>query len=80
MAEQFKPKLRMEESLDINSAIRGMVKRVIQDEKHFPYRNCINCRYFTENTSYCKKWDARPPARVICFGCDSHDDVNEIPF
>jgi len=34
-------------------------------------KTCITCSEFTEETEICKKFKARPPARVIAFGCSS---------
>lgn len=47
------------------------------------FRTCINCTFWGENSSIkeevCTKYDnKRPPAKVIAYGCPSHED--EIPF
>jgi hypothetical protein len=46
-------------------------------------RNCTNCRHFDMSLptlETCNKYKRRPPATVIVDGCDSHDDVYDIPF
>lgn len=42
--------------------------------------SCISCLAFNEASEWCKTYGARPPARVIAFGCESYDDEDEIPF
>ena len=39
---------------------------------------CITCDYFKETEELCKRYDVRPPARVIALGCSSYEP--EIPF
>lgn len=41
-------------------------------------RTCLNCQYFDEKFEMCRGYNARPPARVIAFGCDKFEDA--IPF
>lgn len=44
-------------------------------------KSCITCDWFEESSETCKKANARPPARVIAFGCESYDNVqDDIPF
>ena len=40
--------------------------------------NCVDCLHFDEKNETCTKWNARPPARVIAFGCDNFEE--DIPF
>lgn len=41
-------------------------------------RTCVTCDFFDEDTEQCRKWNARPPAKVIAYGCDQY--LEEIPF
>jgi hypothetical protein len=44
-------------------------------------QSCINCNHFNEATEICRgvtPFTARPPARIIAYGCPSHSA--EIPF
>lgn len=44
-------------------------------------RSCINCRHFREQQEICTgipPHTARPPARVIAYGCDMHSA--EVPY
>lgn len=41
--------------------------------------SCISCENFDESKELCKKFNARPPARIIALSCDSYID-NDIPF
>jgi hypothetical protein len=48
------------------------------------FRSCLNCEHWTGETpqyeppEHCRKFRARPPARIIVTGCDEHSD--NIPF
>lgn len=42
--------------------------------------SCISCTHFDETNEICKKANARPPARIIAFGCNLYDDFDDIPF
>lgn len=77
MIDRFKPTLREEYRYDIEGSLINLLRRILVNQ--YPYRNCLNCIYFTESLEYCKHWKAKPPARVIAYGCQSHEDVN-IPF
>ncbi len=78
MTNHSKPTLRDIERVDLQGSLINLVKRIITEQ--YPYRNCLNCIYFTEVSEQCKVWNAKPPARVICYGCDKHTDIEEIPF
>lgn len=42
---------------------------------------CITCLNFRENHGeICAKFNARPPARVIAYGCKDYFAPDEIPF
>lgn len=44
-------------------------------------KSCITCDNFEEETETCKKFNARPPARIIAIGCGDYENINEdIPF
>lgn len=43
------------------------------------YKSCLNCENFNEEKEICKKYNQRPPARVIAYACKDWDDL-EIPF
>lgn len=42
--------------------------------------SCISCEWFDEKAEICNGWKARPPARVIAFGCEQYKDNDDIPF
>lgn len=48
------------------------------NEKHLT--TCIKCFHFNESAEICKLANARPPARIIAFGCDSYEKEDEIPY
>ncbi len=70
-----KPKLRNNVTIDLQSLL---YKIFYYDE--YPFQNCLSCSHFTENTMFCKRWNARPPAKTIVYGCDEYDDIGVIPF
>lgn len=41
-------------------------------------KSCLTCDHFNEPGEICRLYQARPPARIIAFGCPSY--VDEIPF
>jgi len=44
-------------------------------------QSCINCNHFKEAEEICTgvtPFNARPPARIIAYGCPSHS--SEIPY
>lgn len=43
-------------------------------------QSCMNCNHFDEDKSYCRKYQANPPPRVIAYACPGYDDVDDIPF
>lgn len=45
-------------------------------------RCCPNCFFFNKQLELCgcKNVNARPPARIIAFGCDEYMGTEEIPF
>ena len=50
-------------------------------QAHGFMRSCISCDHFEESPERCKKANARPPARIIAFGCEQYSDLEDcIPF
>jgi hypothetical protein len=43
-------------------------------------KTCITCASFRESDEQCTKFKARPPARVIAYGCKDYFNEEEIPF
>ena len=42
------------------------------------FKNCCTCSKFVEVMELCEEFNARPPARVIAYGCVKHSHT--IPF
>lgn len=40
--------------------------------------NCTTCDHFDQRDDTCKKYNVRPPARVIVEGCADHEE--KLPF
>lgn len=72
------PKLRRDAYYDIQAIISGSLRDIA--EKHHIYQCCLNCINFREQTELCGLANARPPARVICFGCPQWENKEGIPF
>jgi uncharacterized protein YbaR (Trm112 family) len=44
-------------------------------------KNCLKCIHFDEQKETCKEFNAKPPARIICHGCEKYFNIDdEIPF
>lgn len=74
-------KLRDIGSIELNNKIKQAVNDVITkaDYRDIPFQTCIMCKNFNEN-EICAKYNVRPPARIIVFGCQLFDDGQDIPF
>lgn len=75
----IKPRLRNDVEIDLGYLIKHAVFRAIEDQRH-PFKNCINCTKFDQKNEICNQYKARPPARVIAYGCPEHVDMYEVPF
>lgn len=68
----------------VNCELTSMIRNAINIATMLPeevVKSCITCDWFEESSELCKKANARPPARVIAFGCESYDNVqDDIPF
>lgn len=73
----IKPQIRDCVSYAAHTAIELLLQGT---DQRGAMKSCINCHKFDEATEMCQMFKARPPARVIAFGCDRHDDIDEIPF
>ena len=74
------PKLRKEAAIDLQCAVTGAIWSQFLRNDIFPFQSCMSCKNFTEATELCKLANARPPAKVIAFGCSSYEDKMEVPF
>jgi hypothetical protein len=45
----------------------------------FPYRNCLNCSYWSFADDLCGKFKAKPPTEVLVYSCEAYEEI-EIPF
>ncbi len=76
------PKLRNAIFIEILSVSKEAITKTIENNSKFdfPFKNCINCCHFREADEQCLHWHSRPPARVICYGCENHTDLNSVPY
>lgn len=62
---------RLEDARDaIAHSLAGAVERSVV--------TCCSCDHFNQASEICGKYNMRPPAKVIAFGCPAYE--NEIPF
>jgi len=71
-----KPILRQEAWLELQSALT----KILNNPHSIPYQNCLNCKYWNYGQELCNKFNARPPADVICYSCEHYEDNDDIPF
>lgn len=67
--------------LSREEAVKGIAEHIggiIREHLDQCTKTCINCEHFSEDHEICNRWNARPPARVIAFGCEAYTD--KIPF
>ncbi len=76
----IKPSLRYETILELKASMNNALTRALENEHHYPYRNCLSCSHFTEAKELCNYWQAKPPVRVLVYGCEKHNDISDIPF
>ena len=67
-----------ERSNDRDAAVIAVVEqfgRRLRAELELNRRTCLDCFNFQESTETCLLAGARPPARVLAFGCPQYDNV-----
>lgn len=69
-----KPRIRTDAIIDLQSALEKVAAETGL------LRTCVTCDNFLEGQELCRLANARPPARVIAYGCNSYYSKNEIPF
>lgn len=76
------PQIRKEASLEFHNMLVQAAFTTLEKnaDKYFPFQSCINCKNFNEPDELCILFKARPPAKVIVFGCSSYDDIGDVPF
>lgn len=78
-SDPIRPKLRDNPSYDLAHYIHQWL--MSEAASGFaPTQSCISCVAFDEPTEVCRKFNARPPARVIALSCPDYFDTNQIPF
>lgn len=74
---QTKPEFRANLPLTMESLNAALEKT---GWKHGVWKSCLSCDHFNEGLEQCTLYKARPPARVIAFGCPSYSDDMDVPF
>lgn len=62
----------------IVAKIVGDLRAAVKEELDRSTKTCLNCLHFDEPNELCKRFNARPPARIIATSCKEHED--DIPF
>lgn len=68
---------------DANRTLSELLKcaiRLANAKPELVIKNCISCNFWNEQKEICNKYQQKPPARVIAFGCPDYLDMDEIPF
>ena len=71
--------------IEIRAKLAQLLVEVIKDvtPNNMLFQSCIVCEHFGEN-EICAKYNVRPPARIIVFGCKNFEESShiddEIPF
>lgn len=71
--------------IEIRAKLAQLLVEVIKDvtPNNMLFQSCIVCEHFGEN-EICAKYNVRPPARIIVFGCKNFEESShiddDIPF
>lgn len=65
------PTLTKEQQAGLELLLHRTIQLICQ--KNGFSKTCLTCQQFNEGTEICAKWNARPPAKVIVAGCESHE-------
>lgn len=71
----------VDDSVSREQAVNDIAKelgRVMRNHLDECTKCCPNCLHWQERAELCNLVNARPPARIIAFGCELYDD--RIPF
>lgn len=68
----------MTPSQKFKEGMRELIQEVM--EEHDLWKTCLNCKFFNEAQELCARCvpPARPPARVITFGCEAFEEIDRV--
>lgn len=76
-SNEIRPTLREDKVYELRNHLADWLKAYGEELQ----RTCLTCTYFQESTEGCGRYNnARPPARVIAYGCKDYFSPDEIPF
>ncbi len=70
----MKPKIRHETKSSIHLALENAFQNI------YIYQCCLNCENFVEKSELCLLAKARPPVRILTYGCEQWAERDQIPF
>lgn len=74
-------KLRALTLIGIGREFEAVMRRYVGKDENGLTPSCLSCEYFKESTEECNAANgAKPPARIIAFGCNMYKDKDDIPF
>lgn len=76
MSSDIQPKLRP----DFSYTWAMAMAKALEQAPGQVLRTCLTCCAFDEPQEQCRKYRARPPARVIAYGCKDYFSEEELPF
>jgi hypothetical protein len=75
------PKTNLRTAADKQATIKAVAEYLtpmIEQALRAATKTCMTCDHFRQVDEICQKYNMRPPAKVIAFGCPAYED--EIPF
>lgn len=76
-SNEIRPTLRPDKVYEMRNHLADWLKAYGEELQ----RTCMTCQHFQESAEACRLFGgARPPARVIAYGCKDYFSPDEIPF
>lgn len=65
--------------IELAAKLSQLIENTIKDvsPNNMLFQSCIVCEHFGEN-EICSRYNVRPPARIIVFGCQNYEESSHI--
>jgi hypothetical protein len=65
--------------IELAAKLSQLIENTIKDvsPSNMLFQSCIVCEHFGEN-EICSRYNVRPPARIIVFGCQHYEESSHI--